>query len=151
MNNFSVHFLEIEITESLLIKDDYNALITLNALKEMGVRIALDDFGKGYASIAYLRKFRFDTIKIDKTFINTIDSNPEHSAVLCAILDFLKSLHYKKIVLEGVDSDFKLKKLRDLGYVTLIQGYVFSKPLIASEFEHLAHRLKTCQHLEKQR
>ena len=145
------HFLEIEITESLLIRDDYNALMTLNALKEMGVKIALDDFGKGYASIDYLRKFHFDTVKIDKTFVNTIDSNPDHIAVLCAILDFLNSLKYKKIVLEGVDSDLKLKKLRDLGYVPLIQGYVFSKPLIASEFEHLAHRIKNCQQLEKQR
>lgn len=143
------HFLEIEITESLLITDDYNALKTLNALKEMGVKIALDDFGKGYASIDYLRKFRFDTVKIDKTFINTIDSNSDHSAILCAVLDFLESLHYKNIVLEGVDSDFKLKKLRALGYVTLIQGYVFSKPLIADEFEHLALRLKDCQHLEE--
>ena len=106
----------------------------------MGVKIALDDFGKGYASIDYLRKFHFDTIKIDQSFTDQIDSNTDHIAILCAILDFLKSLQYKNIVLEGVDSDFKLKKLRELDYPIRIQGYVFSKPLKPSEFEHLAYR-----------
>ena len=109
----------------------------------MGVKIALDDFGKGYASIDYLRKFRFDTIKIDKSFINQIDTNTDHIAILCAILDFLQSLQYENIVIEGVDSDFKLKKLRELGYPILIQGYVFSKPLVASEFENLAYHIET--------
>ena len=134
------HFLEIELTESVLIKDEINALETLTTLQEMGVKIALDDFGKGYASIDYLRKFHFDTIKIDQSFTDQIDSNTDHIAILCAILDFLKSLQYKNIVLEGVDSDFKLKKLRELDYPIRIQGYVFSKPLKPSEFEHLAYR-----------
>ncbi|HIN69191.1 MAG TPA: GGDEF domain-containing protein [Methylococcales bacterium] len=137
------HFLEIELTESVLVKDEISALETLTTLKEMGVKIALDDFGKGYASIDYLRKFRFDTIKIDKSFINQIDTNTDHIAILCAILDFLQSLQYENIVIEGVDSDFKLKKLRELGYPILIQGYVFSKPLVASEFENLAYHIET--------
>ena len=137
------HFLEIELTESVLIKDEISAIETLTTLKEMGVKIALDDFGKGYASIDYLRKFRFDTIKIDKSFINQIDTNTDHIAILCAILDFLQSLQYENIVIEGVDSDFKLKKLRELGYPMLIQGYVFSKPLVASEFENLAYHIET--------
>jgi len=137
------HFLEIELTESVLVKDEISALETLTTLKEMGVKIALDDFGKGYASIDYLRKFRFDTIKIDKSFINQIDTNTDHIAILCAILDFLQSLQYENIVIEGVDSDFKLKKLRELGYPMLIQGYVFSKPLVASEFENLAYHIET--------
>jgi len=133
------HFLEIELTESVLIKNEIDALKTITKLKEIGVKIALDDFGKGYASIGYLRKFRFDTIKIDKSFINQIDSNTDDIAILCAILDFLKSLQYQNIVIEGVDSDFKLKKLRELGYSTRIQGYVFSKPLKPCEIESLAN------------
>lgn len=118
--------LEVEITESGLMQNEKHAIQLLDEIKALGVRIALDDFGTGYSSLAYLLKFPIDTLKIDRTFIRDIDSNPESLLVLESIIGLAKSLKLH-VVAEGVETKEQLDLLieRDCDY---IQGFYFAKP-----------------------
>ena len=118
--------LEIEITESGLMQNEKHAVELLNEIKALGVRIALDDFGTGYSSLAYLLKFPIDTLKIDRTFIRDIDSNPESLKVLESIIGLAKSLNLH-VVAEGVETreQLELLQMRECNY---IQGFYFARP-----------------------
>lgn len=120
------HQLEVEITESGLMQNEKHAVELLNQIKALGVRIALDDFGTGYSSLAYLLKFPIDTLKIDRTFIRDIDSQPESLKVLEAIIGLAKSLNLH-VVAEGVETKEQLDLLqqRECDY---IQGFYFARP-----------------------
>ena len=128
LGNFDIRpeQLEIEITESGLMQNEKHAVALLNEIKSLGVRIALDDFGTGYSSLAYLLKFPIDTLKIDRTFIRDIDSNPESLKVLESIIGLAKSLQLH-VVAEGVETKEQLELLqqRECDY---IQGFYFAKP-----------------------
>mgnify|MGYP003683056061 FL=1 len=128
LNNFDIRpdQLEIEITESGLMQNEKHAVELLNEIKSLGVRIALDDFGTGYSSLAYLLKFPIDTLKIDRTFIRDIDSNPESLKVLESIIGLAKSLNLQ-VVAEGVETKEQLELLqqRECNY---IQGFYFARP-----------------------
>jgi EAL domain-containing protein (putative c-di-GMP-specific phosphodiesterase class I) len=118
--------LELEITESVFLADSQENLKTLERLKNLGVSIALDDFGVGYSSLSYLTAFPFNKVKIDKSFIDRI-GRPETVAVLGSIVQLARTLNLS-IVAEGVESREQLEKIRALG-IGLGQGNFFSEPV----------------------
>jgi diguanylate cyclase (GGDEF)-like protein/PAS domain S-box-containing protein len=127
--------LELEITESTLIDDAAKFIQTLHALKTIGVKLAIDDFGTGYSSLAYLKDFPIDRLKIDKAFVSNLENDPANTAILKAIIVLGQSLGMK-VIAEGVETRFQHDYLQSIGCDEL-QGYYFSKPLPAIEFEKL--------------
>jgi diguanylate cyclase (GGDEF)-like protein len=127
--------LEIEITESLLLRDVESNLRALRALKALGVRISMDDFGTGYSSLSNLRSFPFDKIKIDRSFVHDIESSPDAAAIVHAVLGLGQSLGMSTCA-EGVETDEQLTYLRQEG-CTEIQGYYYSKPKPAADIAEM--------------
>lgn len=123
--------LEIELTESLLIDDRDNALRTLGQIKALGVKLALDDFGTGYSSMDVLRHFPFDKVKLDKSFVDDIETSPQARAILHAMLALGRALCIP-ILVEGVESERQLAILRKEG-CNKVQGYLTGRPMRASE------------------
>ena len=119
--------LELEMTESLLISNEQQALHKLQLLKSMGIYLAIDDFGTGYSSLAYLKHFPLDRLKIDKSFINDILTDPDDAAITEAIIAMGHSLKLK-VIAEGVETREQLIFLEDRGCDEM-QGYYLSKPL----------------------
>ncbi len=119
--------LEIEITETLLIKDGEAALGILRRLKQSGVRIALDDFGTGYSSLSYLQRFPFDKVKIDQSFVRTLTSSEDARAIVGAILAMSHQLRLE-VTAEGVETAEQLAFLR-AQQCDQIQGFLLSRPL----------------------
>jgi EAL domain-containing protein (putative c-di-GMP-specific phosphodiesterase class I) len=118
--------LEFEITEGVLLEDTERYLNSLRELKNVGISIALDDFGVGYSSLAYLTKFPFDKVKIDKSFIDALDRT-ETSAVISSIVELAKSLNLA-IVAEGIETEDQRKRVRSLG-IKFGQGFLFAEPV----------------------
>lgn len=120
-------YLELEITESMLVGDLNKIDLQLKRLKKMGIKIALDDFGTGYSSLSYLKKFPIDILKIDQSFIRELTIGSKDASIACAIIEMGHSLN-QKVVAEGVENETQLMFLseRKCDY---IQGYYFSKPL----------------------
>jgi len=118
--------LELEITESLLLRDIDGNLETLQKLKALGIRVAMDDFGTGYSSLGNLRSFPFDKIKIDRAFIGDLESNPDSLAIVKAVLGLGRSLGMATCA-EGVESEEQLRRLRAEGCEEA-QGYYYSTP-----------------------
>jgi diguanylate cyclase (GGDEF)-like protein len=118
--------LEFEITEGVLMEDTERNLNSLRELKKIGISIALDDFGVGYSSLAYLTKFPFDKVKIDKSFIDTLDRT-ETSAVISSIVELAKSLNLA-VVAEGIEIDGQRRRVRHLG-IKYGQGFLFAEPV----------------------
>ncbi|WP_052360732.1 sensor domain-containing phosphodiesterase [Oceanobacillus manasiensis] len=128
--------LEIEITESSLLKNDISVLKTLEELRNLGIKIAIDDFGTGYASLNYLHEFEADIIKIDQIFIQNITSaNKKDAAIVSAVMHLAKEIGMC-IVAEGVEEKEQYDFLKERN-CDLIQGYYFSKPVPLSEFESM--------------
>ncbi|MCJ2049402.1 EAL domain-containing protein [Methylobacterium sp. J-070] len=122
--------LKLEVTESLLVQDWEQAVAVLHRLRALGVRIALDDFGTGYSSLSYLRRFPFDKLKIDRAFIRDI-ADPDAAAIVRAVVGIGERLGMG-VVAEGVETAEQLELVRREG-CTEVQGYFFSKPLLATE------------------
>lgn len=122
--------LKLEVTESLLVQNPEEALAILHRLRGAGVKIALDDFGTGYSSLSYLRRFPFDKIKIDRAFIRDI-ADPDAAAIVRAMVGIGERLGMG-IVAEGVETQEQLDLVRREG-CTEVQGFLFSKPLLAAE------------------
>jgi len=131
--------LEIEITEGILLKNEDSVLRTLAKLREMGVQIAMDDFGTGYASLSQLARFPFDKIKIDRSLAGDAGSHPKNRAIVRAIAALGASLGVATMA-EGVESDEQLDRMRSDG-CSSVQGYLFSKPIPANQIEALILRL----------
>ena len=125
--------LALEITESSLMHDPDDAVVTLCLLHNMGVSISIDDFGTGYSSLGHLKRFPLDFLKIDRAFVNDITDNPEDAAIVRAILAMAHSLRLR-VVAEGVETERQFHFLREIG-CDEIQGYYLAKPLPAAEFE----------------
>ncbi len=119
--------LELELTESLLLADAEVTLSVIQELKAMGLTLAIDDFGTGYSSFSYLKQFRVDRLKIDRSFIRDVAVNPDDAAITAAIISMAKTLHLK-VVAEGVENEAQMSFLR-AQQCDEIQGYYFSKPL----------------------
>jgi EAL domain-containing protein (putative c-di-GMP-specific phosphodiesterase class I) len=127
--------LEIEITETVLMQSTEEALSTLRQLHDVGVRIAMDDFGIGYSSLSYLRNFPFDTIKIDRSFVKGLTEDGDCGAIVRAITNLARSLAMTTTA-EGVETEQQRQKLRDLG-CTEMQGFLFSWPQPIAEIARL--------------
>ena len=127
--------LELELTESIIMKNLEATIKVLEELKDMGISISVDDFGTGYSSLNYLKRFPLDELKIDKSFIVDIDTDAHNAGIVTAIIAMAKSLGLT-LVAEGVETDNQLKYIRDAGVVT-VQGFLFNKPLDAPDFENL--------------
>lgn len=127
--------LELEITESMLMENRDDPISALEGLKARGVRLSLDDFGTGYSSLSYLKRFPVDVIKIDRSFVTDITSNPEGSAIARTILSMAHTLRLN-VVAEGVETEAQLNYLIRHN-CDAIQGYYFSPPVTAQEFESL--------------
>jgi len=125
-------YLALEITESCLMHDPDDAVVTLGLLHKMGIGVSIDDFGTGYSSLGYLKRFPLDALKIDRAFISEVTENPEDAAIVRAILAMAHALRLK-VVAEGVETEKQLRFLRKIG-CDEIQGYLLSKPLPADEF-----------------
>jgi diguanylate cyclase (GGDEF)-like protein len=122
---------ELEITENVAMENIDSAIIILEKLKCMGVSIAMDDFGTGYSSLSYLRRLPIDIVKIDKSFVREIPDSAEDVTIAQTIIAMAKSLKLSPIV-EGVENVRQLNFFRQQG-VHIVQGYLFSKPVEASE------------------
>ncbi|RAU23787.1 GGDEF domain-containing protein [Paramagnetospirillum kuznetsovii] len=123
------HWLELELTESSAMRDADNAIAVVNQLKEMGIGCSIDDFGTGYSSLSVLKRFPIQKLKIDRSFVMDITTDPNDAAIVDAIVAMAKALKLK-VVAEGVENQEHLDFLRTLG-CDQIQGYFFSRPLPA--------------------
>ena len=132
--SFPVKRLEIEITENALVENMSTAVGILTELKRVGVRVALDDFGAGYAGVRYLREFRFDRLKIDRSFIHDLSSNADEVQMVKAIVRLARALKMETVA-EGIEDRLTCDHLLQIGCV-LGQGYFFAKPHPAAETEH---------------
>jgi diguanylate cyclase (GGDEF)-like protein/PAS domain S-box-containing protein len=119
--------LRLEVTEGVLVEESAGATATLEALSELGVRLVLDDFGTGYSSLAYLNRFPFDALKIDRSFVEGLGIEQERTAIVEAVIGMARALSLDAIA-EGVENEAQLSELRRLG-CDYAQGHLFSRPL----------------------
>jgi predicted signal transduction protein with EAL and GGDEF domain len=124
--------LELEITESVLLNDDSHTLETLHQLRQIGVRISLDDFGTGFSSLSYLRAFPFDKMKIDRSFVQEIGSSRKTMVITKSLIKLATGLEMS-ITAEGVETQEQLDWLKAAG-CTEVQGYLISRPLPVAQF-----------------
>jgi len=117
--------LEVEITENVIMNDMSSAIRKLRELASHNIRVAIDDFGTGYSSLRYLQQFPVNTLKIDKSFVSSINESEEATSIVDAIVSLAKGLKLD-LIAEGVETDPQLEYLRDLGCES-IQGYLFGK------------------------
>jgi diguanylate cyclase (GGDEF)-like protein/PAS domain S-box-containing protein len=129
--------LTLEVTESAMMKNVELSVLRLRELRDLRVRIAIDDFGAGYSSLGYIRQFPVDILKVDKSFIDRIDEGEKELALAAAIIDMAKVLNLRPVA-EGVERQQQLERLRELGCDSA-QGYYFARPGSQSDVEdHIA-------------
>jgi len=130
---------ELEITESVLIEDFDSVIEKLRVLKDYGVKISLDDFGTGFSSLSYLKDLPIDTLKIDKSFIDTVLSDSATRIITESIVNMVKSLGFESVA-EGVEDEQQLCYLHGIG-CDVIQGYLLGKPQTPAQIEELIQRM----------
>src|SRR5258708_29264175 len=130
----------VELTESILMLDTENATERLREFKNLGVRLAIDDFGTGYSSLGCLRRFPFDVLKVDRTFVEEIGPNEDAPALAGAVVEIARTLGLDTVA-KGIENQVQLAALRKMN-CKLGQGYLFSKPLSEQDFESLLRRRK---------
>lgn len=129
--------IELELTESVVMEDLESSLVICNEIQNTGINLSLDDFGTGYSSLAYLKKLPFEYLKIDRSFIQNLPDDSDDQSIIRAIMSVAKQLDMK-VVAEGVETRQQLNLLKDM-QCDEIQGYYFSKPLNASDFDKMLH------------
>jgi diguanylate cyclase (GGDEF)-like protein len=127
--------LTLEITESAIMVDTEAAAATLLRLKDLGIQLAIDDFGTGYSSLSYLKRFRVDTLKIDRSFVDKLGEDPHDTAIVRGVVALAKSLNLA-VTAEGIETADQLEELRALG-CDKGQGYYFARPLPPESLEAL--------------
>lgn len=140
------HHLEIELTESSVMADIERNILTLHDLKSLGVQLSVDDFGTGHSSLAYLKRFPIDTLKIDRSFVHDIDVNQDDASIVSSIIALAHNLKLN-VIAEGVETKNQMDILRAQGCDEM-QGYYFCKPLPADQIEALLRQnlAKQTQH-----
>jgi diguanylate cyclase (GGDEF)-like protein/PAS domain S-box-containing protein len=139
------HDLEVELTETFLMRDSISIAVVLQSLSDLGVRIALDDFGTGYSSLSHLKHFPIDALKIDQSFVRNLAADADDASIISAVIGMGKGLQIR-VVAEGVETREQLALLRRQGCPEG-QGYYFSRPVNAREFSQLLRRGATEFHL----
>jgi len=124
-------YLEIELTETTVMDHAENSVNILEELSRMGVIVSIDDFGTGYSSMSYLRRFPIDKLKIDRSFIHDMTTNPDAASIVKAIISLAHSLRLK-VVAEGVETAQQLQQLRELG-CDQFQGFYRSAAVLPNE------------------
>jgi diguanylate cyclase (GGDEF)-like protein/PAS domain S-box-containing protein len=132
------HLLELEITESSLMRNPEDAAVLLGALSEMGFRLSIDDFGTGYSSLGYLKRFPLNALKIDRSFVADIESSQDSASIAAAVIALAHSLGLK-VVAEGVELDTQMDYLRNLK-CDLVQGYLLGRPMPADNLMNYLER-----------
>jgi diguanylate cyclase (GGDEF)-like protein/PAS domain S-box-containing protein len=127
--------LRLEVTESVLVEESASAIASLEALNEIGVRLVLDDFGTGYSSLAYLNRFPFHALKIDRSFVDALGIEQERTAIVEAIIGMARALSLE-VIAEGVESEVQLAELRRLG-CDYAQGHLFDAAMPATDVSRL--------------
>jgi diguanylate cyclase (GGDEF)-like protein/PAS domain S-box-containing protein len=127
--------LHLEITESVLMDDVEMSALILGNLKELGINVAVDDFGTGYSSLSYLRRFPVDSLKVDRSFVDGLGSEPEDSAIVAAIVNLAHTLGLEAVA-EGVETEQQLLELASLG-CDIAQGFFLSVPVPADELTRM--------------
>jgi EAL domain-containing protein (putative c-di-GMP-specific phosphodiesterase class I) len=127
--------LKLEITESATLEDVDSARMTLHELKELGINLAIDDFGIGYSALNYLKSYPVDTLKLDRTFINGLGKNDEDTAIVRAVLAFARALNLS-VTAEGIETKEQWKELQVL-QCECGQGFYFSRPIPARDLRTL--------------
>lgn len=140
-SGLSAEYLELEVTETVAIHGDSEGIRDLISLKDLGVRLSIDDFGTGFSSLSYLKRLPIDTIKIDKSFIRDIKTDANDAAIITAIIKMSHSLNFK-VIAEGVETAEQLAYVKQYDCDEM-QGFYFSKPLTADEFAALLSSEKT--------
>jgi diguanylate cyclase (GGDEF)-like protein/PAS domain S-box-containing protein len=138
VSGLDARFLEIEITESGAMREIEETLCKLNALRDMGIHITIDDLGTGYSSLSYLKRFPIHTLKIDQSFVRDVTNDPNNAAIVKAIIAMAKGMNLD-IIAEGVETEeqFAFLKQAQCGKA---QGYLFGRPMPAGDFERLLAR-----------
>ena len=131
-SGLKAEYLDLELTESLLLKDQQRLLQMLQQLKELGVHLSIDDFGTGYSNLSYLKRFAVDKLKIDQSFVRDMESDADDYALVKAIIQLAHSLGLR-VTAEGVETLQQVKILAELG-CDEFQGYYFARPMPASDF-----------------
>ena len=134
-NGIAPELLELELTETVLMRDLDVALPLLEELKQLGISLSIDDFGTGYSSLAYLRKLPIDAIKIDRSFVLELEASADSATIVAAIIAMAKALKLRTVA-EGVETRAQMHTLREHG-CSLMQGFLFSRALPADEFSDL--------------
>jgi EAL domain-containing protein (putative c-di-GMP-specific phosphodiesterase class I) len=130
---YSASLLELEVTEGILLEDDERALAIFDRIRDLGVGIAFDDFGTGFASLTYLKKFPLDRLKIDKSFVQNLRADSDDMAIVGATIGLGKLLGLS-VIAEGIEERATADLLRSKGCEEG-QGYYFGRPMPAAEFE----------------
>ena len=138
LSGLAPHRLELEVTESVLLAASEANVATLHALRDLGVRIAMDDFGTGYCSLSYLQRFPFDKIKIDRSFVSRLGEDPHSTALVRAVIGLGASLGIVTVA-EGVETEAQFGHLREEGCAE-VQGYLFGRPSPAAAARALMRR-----------
>jgi diguanylate cyclase (GGDEF)-like protein len=134
-------YLEVELTESAVMRDAEESIVILESISRMGVLVSVDDFGTGYSSMSYLRRFPIDKLKIDRCFVEEMTRRPEDASIVRAIISLAHSLHLK-VIAEGVETPEQLALLTELG-CDQYQGFYFSPALGPTQFVALVRRTST--------
>jgi EAL domain-containing protein (putative c-di-GMP-specific phosphodiesterase class I) len=128
----------LEVTESVFVQDSDRALVVLNELKHLGVRLALDDFGTGYSSLNYLHRFPIDIVKIDQSFVADLDDDPVSLAIVASVIELAHMLGMT-VVAEGVETAAQHDRLASLA-CDACQGYYFAHPISADDLDALTRK-----------
>ncbi len=134
-SGFAAGQLELEMTEGSVMQDTENVIALLHQLKALGVKLSIDDFGTGFSSLNYLKRFPIDTLKIDRAFVSGIPERPEDIAITTAIISFAQALHLN-VVAEGVETEAQAEFLRAHA-CDCAQGYLYSRPVPQEEMTRL--------------
>jgi EAL domain-containing protein (putative c-di-GMP-specific phosphodiesterase class I)/ActR/RegA family two-component response regulator len=134
-NNLEPHYLQLEVTESMVMQDVNTAIATMKQLQSLGIEIAIDDFGTGNSSLLYLKKLPINILKIDRYFIHDVNNDSEKSAITTALIQMAHNLNLE-VVAKGVETESELAFLRE-NKCYAMQGFLFSRPLPSEEIEQL--------------
>ena len=132
-SGLEAEYLELEITEGTAMQNAELSLTIMKRLKEMGVRLSIDDFGTGYSSLSYLKRFPIDTVKIDQNFVRDVAEDSSDGAIISAVISMARALKLR-VVAEGVETE-EQRAFLERERCAEIQGFLYSRPLPAEEFE----------------